>query len=206
MFYINIAKLLKPFFLLVTAGGKMNRIIKGCVDIWLDEIVPCLKDLETGTIEETFVFKIESRSILKNYNSRNGWGIDWVDIPSNVDVFALALKRNNEVQGLVALKNDFEAKAVYLHWASTAPRNNVHLYGKKKYNGVGGHLFAIAVDMSFKWGYDGFVYGFALNKELLNHYINTLGCFFVGILHPYHFLIEPNTAQRLLENYTYEWN
>ena len=93
-----------------------------------------------------------------------------------------------------------------MHWASTAPQNNVHLYGKKKYNGVGGHLFAIAVDMSFKWGYDGFVYGFALNKDLLNHYINALGCFFVGILHPYHFLIETNTAQRLLENYTYEWN
>ena len=71
---------------------------------------------------------------------------------------------------------------------------------------MGGHLFAIAVDMSFKWGYGGFVYGFALNKELLNHYINILGCFFVGILHPYHFLIEPNAAQRLLENYTYEWN
>ena len=84
----------------------MNRIIKGCVDIWLDEMVPCLKDLETGTIEETFVFKIESRSVLKNFNSHNGWGINWVKIPSDIDVFALALKRNNEIQGLVALKND----------------------------------------------------------------------------------------------------
>jgi hypothetical protein len=38
----------------------------GCVDIWLDEIVPCLKDTETGEIKETVVFKIESRSFLKN--------------------------------------------------------------------------------------------------------------------------------------------
>ena len=75
-------------------------IEKGCVDIWLDEIVPCLKDLETGLIEETFVFKIESRSILKKYNSHNGWEIDWINIPSNIEIFALALKRNNEVQGL----------------------------------------------------------------------------------------------------------
>ena len=73
----------------------MNNILNGCVDIWLDELVPCLKDLETGLIEETFVFKIESRSVLRNYNSFNGWGIDWVKVPLNVDVFALALKKNN---------------------------------------------------------------------------------------------------------------
>ncbi len=34
----------------------MNDVLNGCVDIWLDEMVPCLKDLETGSIEETFVF------------------------------------------------------------------------------------------------------------------------------------------------------
>lgn len=69
----------------------MNNILNGCVDIWLDELVPCLKDLEIGLIEETFVFKIESRSVLRNYNSFNGWGIDWVKVPLNVDVFALGL-------------------------------------------------------------------------------------------------------------------
>ena len=93
----------------------MNNILNGCVDIWLDELVPCLKDLETGLIEETFVFKIESRSVLRNYNSFNGWGIDWVKVPLNVDVFALASKKNNEVQGLVALKKDSDIRAVYLH-------------------------------------------------------------------------------------------
>ena len=29
-----------------------NSLISGCVDIWLDEIVPCLKDTETGEIKE----------------------------------------------------------------------------------------------------------------------------------------------------------
>lgn len=47
--------------------------------------------------------------------------------------------------------------------------------------------------------------GYALNKELLNHYIEVLGSFFVGIRHPYHFLLEPKSARKLLENYTYEW-
>ncbi len=29
-----------------------NSLISGCVDIWLDEIVPCHKDTETGEIKE----------------------------------------------------------------------------------------------------------------------------------------------------------
>ncbi len=44
----------------------MNAIDQGCIDIWIDEIVPCLKDTVTGDIKETVVFKIESRTYLKN--------------------------------------------------------------------------------------------------------------------------------------------
>ena len=84
----------------------MNDEKIGGVGIWLDEIVPCLKDTETGEIKETVVFKIESRSFLKKFNEKNGWGINWIDIPNNVEVFALALKENNEIQGLVGVKND----------------------------------------------------------------------------------------------------
>ena len=36
--------------------------IQGCLDIWIDEVVPCLKDTETGELKETVVFRIESRS------------------------------------------------------------------------------------------------------------------------------------------------
>ena len=42
----------------------------GGVGIWLDEIVPCLKDTETGEIKETVVFRIESRSFLKKFNEK----------------------------------------------------------------------------------------------------------------------------------------
>ena len=45
----------------------MDRLIEqGCLDIWIDGIVPCLKDTETGELKETVVFKIESRSYLRN--------------------------------------------------------------------------------------------------------------------------------------------
>lgn len=114
----------------------------GCVDIWLDEIVPCLKDIKTGEIKETVVFKIESRSFLRKFKEKDGWGINWINVPTEVEVYALALK----------------------------------------------------------------VYGFALNKELLNHYIEVIGASFLGILHPFHFMLDKGAAQKLLEVYTYEWN
>ena len=73
-----------------------NTLISGCVDIWLDETVPCLKDTETGDIKETVVFKIESRSFLRKFKERDGWGINWIEVPNDVEVYALALKENNE--------------------------------------------------------------------------------------------------------------
>ena len=111
-----------------------------------------------------------------------------------------------EIQGLVGVKNDTEVNAAYLHWGCTAPHNNKHVFGKQKYSGVGGHLFAIAIDKAFQWGYKGVVHGFALNKELLNHYIEVLGASYLGAQHPYQFMINNVAAHKLLEVYTYEWN
>ena len=104
---------------------------QGCLDIWIDEIVPCLRDTESGEIKETVVFKIESRSYLKKFNVENGWHINWNEIPADVEVYALALKDTNEIQGLVGIKNDVNSHAVYLHWACTAPQNNKHESFKK---------------------------------------------------------------------------
>ena len=59
----------------------MSSIEQGCIDIWIDEIVPCLKDTETGDIKETVVFKIQSRAYLKKFQKSNGWHINWNEIP-----------------------------------------------------------------------------------------------------------------------------
>ena len=49
----------------------MKSIIEeGCLDIWIDDIVFCLKDTETDELKETIVFKIESRSYLKSLNEQ----------------------------------------------------------------------------------------------------------------------------------------
>ena len=183
----------------------MISVEQGCIDIWIDEIVPCLKDTQTGEIKETVVFKIESRSYLKKFRKSNGWHINWNEVPRNVEVYALALK-DNTIQGLVGIKNDINSYAVYLHWACTAPHNNKYEYGSQKYVGVGGHLFAIAVDKSVEWGYEGAVHGFAANEKLLKHYIDVFHAEYLGMLHQYQFFIDEQQAKELLEVYHYEWN
>ena len=45
---------------------------QGCLDIWIDEIVPCLKDTATGELKDTVVFRIESRAYLKKFKKKCG--------------------------------------------------------------------------------------------------------------------------------------
>lgn len=184
----------------------MENIKQGCIDIWIDEIVPCLKDTNTGSIHETVVFKIQSRAYLKKFKKSNGWHINWNEVPRDVEVYALALKEDNSIQGLIAIRKDEDSHAVYMHWACAAPHNNIHDFGKQKYIGVGGHLFAIAVDKSIEWGYEGVVHGFAANEQLLNHYIDVFHADYLGMLHQYQFYIDEDPAKKLLEVYNYEWN
>ena len=184
----------------------MNAQNQGQLNIWIDEIVPCLIDVETGEIKETYVYRVETRNFLKEFRKSNGWYINWAEIPKDLEVYVLALNDTKEIQGLICFKNDTENKAVYLSWACTAPHNNKHDTGKQKYKGVGGHLFAIAADKSRQWGNGGAMYGFAANKELLDHYCIMFKAIPIGVLHPYHFLIDEAEAIKLLEVYTYEWN
>lgn len=186
----------------------MNELLlqQGCVDIVIDKIVPCLENVETGEIKSTVVFKIESRSYLRNFTEGNGWRIDWFDIPVDVEVYALALKDTNEIQGLVGVRNGKRAHAAYIHWACTAPHNNKHDFGKCTFVGVGGHLFAIVADKSLEWGYNGSMFGFASNEKLLHHYEKIFGAEHIGIVHEYHFVIDEDSARSLLEVYNYEWN
>ncbi len=181
-------------------------INQGCVNIRIDEIVPCLKNTNTGELEETVVFRIESRKYLKLFQKTNGWNVNWNELPIDVEIYALALKKNNEIQGLIGIKKDYSSYAAYIHWACTAPWNNIYEYNTQKYIGVGGHLFAIAADKSMDWGFEGAIHGFALNRELLIHYQDQFGAEYLGMLHQYQFFIGEAEAKKLLEVYQYEWN
>lgn len=178
----------------------------GYVNVWIDEVVPCLRDTLSGELKDTVVFRVETRTFLNQFNTATGWYVNWAKIPRDVEVYALTLKDNiSEIQGLIGLKKDDDAKAAYIHWACTAPQNNKYATGEQKFTGVGGHLFALACEKSIEWGYDGAVYGFAANKKLLLHYVEKLHAEALCMLHEYQFLVDEVHARELLEVYNYEW-
>lgn len=90
-------------------------------------------------------------------------------------------------------------KALYITWMCTSPDNNKLLNDNIKYLGVGGHLFAIAAKKSVDNGFDGYLYGFAANQELLKHYITVFNAESIGILHPYQFAIDETNALEIME-------
>ena len=49
------------------------------------------------------------------------------------------------------------------------------------------------------------MYGFAANEKLLKHYQERFSATFIGILHPYHFVICTESAKKIQEEYDYEW-
>lgn len=86
-----------------------------------------------------------------------------------------------------------------------APQNNPMIINQKKFTGVGGHLFAIAVDCSIKAGYGGTVTANAADLPLVNHYCDVFGAVHIGIIHPYQFFIDEDNANKIKEVYDYEW-
>ena len=178
-----------------------NLIKRGCLDIWIDELVPCLKDAETGEDLDTVAFKIESRSYLTRFREDNGWKIDWVKIPKDVEVYAIALADTNEIQGIIGIKDDKDADAVYIHWACAAPQNNKNDFGTQKYLGVGGHLIAIATEKSYEYGHDGVTYGFAANSKLVEHYVDKLFAQHIPARHVYQVIFDEKSATKLKEVY-----
>ena len=109
-----------------------------------------------------------------------------------------------DIQGLVAIQRDSCAKAVYIQWMSSAPWNNKERTETPRYEGVGGHLFAISGRVSSEAGFDGYVFGFASNQKVLEHYIEKLGAIHIGLIHPYQFAIEADAMKKILETYTFE--
>lgn len=163
-------------------------------------------DDNTGEIFETEVVHLKRKSFLSKFNKRTGWYINWSKFPDIVEIYALVLKGTVDVQGLIAVENDDSSKAIHIKWACTAPWNNKFEKGIKKYIGVGGHLIAIAADLSQKRGYDGYVYGQAINKDVYDHYVNEYHAIYIGNENGLlKFMIPGEETQKIMEVYTYDW-
>ena len=173
-----------------------------CVDI--DELVPCLKDTTTGETVETEVVRIRRKSFLEKFNKKNGWYVNWKDLIDKNEIYALVIKGTVDIQGLVAIENNKDYNAVYISWAVASPTNNPEL-SEKKYNGVGGHLLAIAIEKSEQYGYGGDVTGFCRSEDILQHFVREHGAIALRMLHEYQIGIFDEAAKQIREVYDYEW-
>jgi len=146
----------------------------GTIDIEVDEMTPCLRKNSTGELVDTTV-----RSISPTRATCKGWEFDWTKPERDgYQVFALRVKGERKIQGMIAMKDDPGNYAMKIDIVEAAPQNNPHnplnTSGTKEYNGVGGHLFAEACRQSFEKGYGGFVH-FVAKTNLIPHYAKTLG-------------------------------
>lgn len=175
------------------------------INVYIDEFTPCLKNAKTGELVQTEVIRIRRKSFLKKYNKKNGWYVNWELLADENEIYALVVEGSVDIQGLVAIAKDENLKAIYIAWMCTNPENNKLINDEVKYLGVGGHLFAIAAQKSVEYGFDGYMYGFAANRELLDHYVSVFNGEHIGVLHPYQFAIDEENAAKIMEVYDYEW-
>jgi hypothetical protein len=164
------------------------------IDVMIDKLTPCLEEVATGTIFQT-VFSLITNDDLE---SLQNWLFDWQDEElKRSNIYKLLIKNDDTIQGLVAA--EVVRGAVYVRLIESAPHNQPP---NKKYDGVGGHLFAIAVKRSFDLGYSGFVFMDAKNLKLVEHYKETLNAKLIGKPHQYRMALDEYTAKKLLEKYT----
>lgn len=175
------------------------------INVVIDAFTPCLKDARTGELIQTEVIRIKRKSFLKKYNKKNGWYTNWESLADENEIYALVVEGSVDIQGLVAVTRNDDMQALYISWMCASPDNNKQITDHVKYLGIGGHLFAIAAQKSISFGYDGYMYGFAADKELLEHYVRTFRGEVIAILHPYQFAIGEQAAREIMEVYDYEW-
>jgi len=177
------------------------------ITFYIDELVPCLKDTTTGELFDTECIRIKRKSFLSKFTAKTGWYTNWSKFDSKTEIYALVLKGTNDIQGLIAVRDNTEEQALDILWACVSPDNNIWAYGAKRFDGVGGHLFAIATDISIKHGFEGFLVGEAMDEKLRDYYIDHYGALPLPDVHgnPYRIAFFDTCTQRIKEVYNYEW-
>jgi len=143
------------------------------VDIKIDEFTPCLIERSTGEILNTKYFRITKEDV-----SNLDWKFNW-NLPfktKDCEVVALSLENSNDYEGLIAYKVMQKDKSVEVMLTESAPYN-VGRAGK--YDGVGAHLFAIAIKKSIEEGFGGHIYYIA-KSNLISHYEKELGAVLIN--------------------------
>lgn len=50
------------------------------INVWIDEMTPCLKDNLTGELISTEVLRVRRKSFLQKFNKKNGWYVNWAEL------------------------------------------------------------------------------------------------------------------------------
>jgi len=169
------------------------------IDVLVDKLTPCLVDVATGRVLQT-TFCLADEVDISGLTEK-GWLFDWADEElRKTNIYKLLIKGNDTVQGLVSA--EVIRGAVYVHLVESAPHNRG---ANKKYEGVGGHLFAIAMKLSVVNGFGGYVFFEAKNLELVQHYAEMLGASRLPTrVHEYRMEVEVEQSRRIIDEYALE--
>ena len=133
--------------------------------------IPFIADRKTGisfaaVIKEAVASKLPKR----------GWNFNWREPKKRgYKVFILSLDGSDEIQGLIAIRDDADNHAINIDIIESAPHN---VGVKGKYEGVGPLLFAFAGKQSIDKGYH-LVY-FDAKTGLIDYYKQKLGAKQIG--------------------------
>lgn len=142
------------------------------INIIIDSLTNCLICSETGEEFDTEFHEISVDSKYASELQKNGWKFDWsVPAKEGYSIYALYLKGDKVVQGLIALKHIVKEYYTFVDLLESAPYN---IGQKGKYKGVGAHLFAIACKLSWNVGNEGYVQ-FIAKTNLIEHYAKSVG-------------------------------
>ena len=166
----------------------------------VDALFEKLGEINYDTINKSTVLQVVSAILNMKCSKKDILNIDKVKFINIWDDVDDAIQRTEDIQGLVAA--EVIRGAVYIRLAESAPHN---LGKRKKFEGVGGHLFAIAIKLSNAMGFNGYVFFDAKNMKLLTHYTDKFGASrIMARIHVYRMEIDEFNAQKLLEKYTLE--
>jgi hypothetical protein len=137
----------------------------------IDTSTPCLINRQSGEVLETAIEKIVPQK-----GEFRGWKFKWTKpIKNGYDVYALRIKGEKEIQGLIATMFVSFDKAVYIDIVENAPHN----IGKNgRYKGVGAHLFAFACKQAIENKVD--YVAFTSKTRLIEYYKKELGASQIG--------------------------
>jgi len=141
------------------------------VGIEIDVLTESVVEVSSGKVFKTHVSKA-TIEFLNTIHKKDGWKFNWKKEAKekNRIVFKLVLDINKSILlGMICL--ELKEDHVHIYLAEKSPDQ----FGRsKKYEGIGGNLFAFACKFSLENGLEGVV-AFLAKTKLIDHYSVSLG-------------------------------